>query len=171
MHDQQANLGCLLEEPAPGQRLAEVQADLPHKGEAPQGHGDTPLGEGEGPGLVEDMQQRVAAEQGTGDAAALMVSGDQRHLDTALCQLQQGLQGQLHQARVRISTVEQITTMNDQVHLAAAGRLQCQAVVAHKIVATAAALDPWAPGQVEPDMGVGQEQDAEHSLEPAQAPC
>lgn len=169
VHGQHADVCRLPQYAALLHTLAEGLADAALKGEAPHGHADAPDLQSEGAGCMEDMDQRVAGQERAGDAPALVVSRHQGHMGATLGQLLEGGHGDLYQTRVRVSFVEQVSAMDDEVNFTPPGRLQGEFVIAQEVVAPAWARNPGTPRQVQTQMGVPQEQDLYQSSKPAQA--
>jgi hypothetical protein len=75
--------------------------------------------------------------------------------------LQQGGQGDLHQRRVHAAAVEQVATVHHQVDLAAQGGLEGAPEVGQEVRAAPASLHQRMQRQVEAEVRVGHEQDAQ----------
>jgi len=65
------------------------------------------------------------------------------------------------QGRGKLGAVEEVPTMHHQIHLPFAGSFQRLPVVGQEVVAPAAALHPGVRGEIEAQMGIGHEEEAE----------
>jgi hypothetical protein len=86
-----------------------------------------------------------------------VVARDDEDGDSQFRDLQQGLNRLVHQGAGHPRPVEQVSTMDHHVDASASGQGQGPAVVRKEVMAPPAALHPGPGGQVEAQMGIGQE--------------
>ena len=90
-----------------------------------------------------------------------MISGDDEHGDAAFGHAPERLERLIRERGHHGRTVEHVAAVHDDVDLSVERRLKRRGVVGEKVVAAAAPLHARTHREVEPEMGVGDEQDAE----------
>jgi len=90
-----------------------------------------------------------------------VVPRDDEDWDTGLGDLTERLQRLERQGCRNPRAVEDVSSVHDQVDIPCPGGSQSPLVVGKEIVAPAPSVDPGTGGQVEPQVGVGQEEDAD----------
>ena len=166
---EQAQLGGMVA-PA-GPREAVPEGPVAHatlKGEPREGHAHTPNSAREGGRLVEHVQVRMAGEQWKGDPGALVVARHQEDGNTHLGDPAQRSQALLGDTRWDPAAVEEVPRMHDQVDVASQGGSECPLEASLEIRTPPAPRDARPARCIEPDMGIGEQQDpdAGHAGDP-----
>jgi hypothetical protein len=104
---------------------------------------------------------RVGGEQGEGQHRSFVVAGNQHHRDPGVGDLEQRFEGETDELGRDLGSEKEIAAVDDEVDLATQGGGQCGAGIGEEIGASAAAFDAGPQREVEAEVGVGQEEDAE----------
>jgi hypothetical protein len=140
--------------------LLEFLPDIPTDvGESRQRDGNAVLLQNVSPGPVEEVEVRVLGEKAIGDLGALMISRDEVNGDALIGELLQGLQGHGHELGGNAASIQEIAAVEDAVDLAAASGIEGALEVGEEVRASSSPLDAGAERHVEPEVGVGEEED------------
>ena len=162
VHAQEAHIGLFTPPTRLLQHLREVLANAPPlAGEAGQGHACVPRLDHDRLGTTKNVQLRVHREAVVGDPGPLVVSRYHENRNTAVGDLEQRPERLKDQGWGYLGAVEDIASMDDQVHLSRPGRCQGPFVVRQKIVPPPPTLYPGVGRQVEAQVGIGQEEYAD----------
>ena len=117
---------------------------------------------------VEDVDVRMRDEAGVREERALVISGNDEYRHPPLGDATQRLERLVCQRWHDRRPVEHVSAMNHDVDLAVEGRLERGRVGGEKVMAAAPPLDARPHGKVEPEVGVGHEQDMDvrHDRDP-----
>jgi hypothetical protein len=115
----------------------------------------------EGARPVKDVEVGMGGPEVEGDAGALVVAGYEVDGGAAVSNAEQGLQRHLDKGRRDACAEKEVATVDDEVDLAAEGRLEGAVEVGEKVGTPAAALDAGAEGEIKAEMGIGEEQETD----------
>ncbi|MCA9525754.1 MAG: hypothetical protein KC549_05600, partial [Myxococcales bacterium] len=163
VHDQQADVGRRLEEARVGHGGGEGAAHLAHVGEGAERDAHAPDGEGARLGGVDDVDARVGRVQGPRQGAALVVARDDQHLDARLGQAPEGPEGVVDEGVAGIGAVEDVAPVDHDVDARRQSDVGRALVAGLEVRAPAAPLGARAGRQVEAEVGVSEEQGAQHA--------
>jgi hypothetical protein len=121
------------------------------------------------PGPVENVDPRVSQETRVRDPGPLVVPRHQEHRHASLRHAHQRLEALIGQTRLDLRPVEQVPAVHHQVHRPRHGRLQRRLVVRLEVAPAPAAPDPGPRREVEAQVRVGKEQDADRRRHGSQA--
>ena len=107
------------------------------------------------------MNSRVLRESDLRDASTLVISGDDEDRDALVGHACEWLECLPGDARWRTRAIEHVPAMNDEIDLAVEGRAERGRVVRQKVVPAATSLDARPRRQIEAEVGVGEEEDAD----------
>jgi hypothetical protein len=105
------------------------------------------------------MDARMAREAWVGDAPTLVVAGDDEDGHARVRHAPERLEGLGDDGVVGSGAVEDVSRVDDEVYLTPEGGLERPAVVGHEVGPAPPPSDPGRDGEVEPEMGVGEEED------------
>ncbi len=110
---------------------------------------------------IEHVNVRVRRETKVRDTRAFVVARNDGNRYAPLGDSPQRLECLIADRTADIRMIEDIATVHDEIHLAAKRGLQRASVVGEEVVSSAVAVDAGPLGQVEPQVGIGEEQDAQ----------
>ena len=113
--------------------------------------------------MVEEVDAWVDGEQRVGNPRPFVVAGDHHHRHPPVGHRHQWLEGPLHQLRPHPAAEQHVAAVDHEVGLAGQRRRQGALEVGEKIRAPAPPHHPRPHRQVEAEVGVGEEQDAEQA--------
>jgi hypothetical protein len=106
------------------------------------------------------MDQGVDGEHGMGDLRSFVIARHQKHRDPLLRHTFQRKKRLLHQVRGHPAAKEQIPAVHDEIDVPRHGVVQRALKIGEEVVAAAPTRDAGPLGQVEPQVGVGKEEEA-----------
>ena len=115
----------------------------------------------DGSGVIENVQVGVGGEEGEGQHRSFMVAGNEHHRDPGVGHLEQRFEAETDELGRDLGSEEEIAAVDDEVDLATHGGGQGGAGIGEEVGAAAAAFDAGPQREVEAEVGVGQEEDAE----------
>ena len=143
-----------------GDQLRELRADVATLArESGQGECRAAGFHDERPRSVEDVDVRMRGESGMRQKRALVIPRNDEHRHAAFGHAPQRLERLVCERRHNGRTVEHVAAMHDDVDLPIERRLERRRVVGQEVVTASPPLDARAHGKVEPEVGIGDEQD------------
>ena len=109
---------------------------------------------------VEDVNPRMLREANVWKSAAFVVAGDDEDRYASVRDTRQRLEGLIGQARHRPRSVEDVTAVHDEIDLAGKRRRERRGVVGQEVIPAPAPFDPLPDGEVEAQVRIGQEENA-----------
>ena len=119
--------------------------------------------EDEGARAVEDVQVGVRRQQGIRQTRPFVIARHQQHRHAAIGDRQQRLQRRRRQAARDPTAEQEVAAVHNEVDVAATRGREGEVEVGEEVGAAPRARDPRPLGQVEAEVGVRNEQDAQHA--------
>jgi len=117
----------------------------------------------DGRGYVEDVEVRMVPQSAVGDSGPFVVAGNHEHRRAFVGDLQEGFEGLIHQGGRDPGPVKDVATVDYQVYLLLPRCGQGTLMVGEEVVAPTPPIDARVERQIEPEVGVGQQKDANGS--------
>lgn len=111
-------------------------------------------------GTIDEVDAGMSGEKRIRNRRALVVSGHDDHRHSGVGNALERLEHPHHQSRLDAAPEEHVTAVNHHIDLTLKGRLQGELVGIEKILSPAMPIGARALGQIESEMRVGDEQDA-----------
>lgn len=161
MHAQHARRRCVRLPVGVGDELRKFRSHVAALArESRQSEGHTPGHDDERARPVEDVDVRMRGKARVRQKGALVISRYDEYGHAAFGHAPQRFERLVGKRRHDGRTVEHVAAVHDDVDLAIERRLQRRGVVGEKVVAAAAPLHARTHGEVEPQVGVGDQQDS-----------
>jgi hypothetical protein len=171
VHAEEAEVGALKAPSRLFQHLGEVIPDpVPMIGESGDGNSFAPNIYRHGLRATEHVEVSVPREPVVGNPGSLVVSGHEENRHSRLGYLQDRLECLEDQGRVYSGVVEEVPAVNHQVHLTGFGSFEGPAVIGKEVGAPPPPLHARSGGEVEAEVGVGQEKEADSVGLPGHGP-
>ena len=90
-----------------------------------------------------------------------MVSRDDEHGNASISHSAKRLESLIRERRDDLGPVEDVARVHDDVHLARERRLQRRGVIREEVVTTPPSVDARAHGEIEAEVGIGQQEDSD----------
>lgn len=107
---------------------------------------------------VENVDVRMQTQDQIWNFGALVVSGDEVDFYVRIRDLFERRKGHVDEPGGNAASKQEVSPMNDRVHLLFPGGFEGSLVVGKKIFPAASPLNPGFEGKIESQMGIGQEQ-------------
>jgi len=148
----------------------ELSLDLvPLAGETRDGHIDAAKMQGNRSRAVEDMDAWMHGQERIGDRGALVVPGNDDDGHAGVGDTLEGLERAHHDARFDSTPKEHVPTVNDEIRVACERRLQRPFETGEEVVAPPRPVDARMFGPLQPEMRIGEKQDADDAVRHAKS--
>jgi len=147
--------------PGRGEESGELGSNAGGEGEAREGEREAVPPHDERPRPVEDAHSRVGQEEAAGHGGALVVARYPEDVGPAVGERAEAGEDPLGEPGGDPAPVEEVAPVDDDTGLAARRRLEGALEALEEVVAAAPPLDPRTRRQVESEVRVGEEEDAE----------
>jgi hypothetical protein len=154
---QETDVGIGIKHTTFGDKRLESIPVVAFAGEATEGQPDSVEFELHRPRSVQHVQVFVARQQRVRQRRTFVVAGHHHYGHSNVSNLEQRLQGSLHQPGRHLAPIEQIAAVNHQVHLASQRRLEGETGIGEKVGPASPFLDSGLRRQVESEMRIGQQ--------------